>query len=314
MESEHTEFKKDGIIIKEIWMGAATGEFQTILVVAISGIAGGLLSAIGKDLWGKLKTFLINRYNEIEDDRKKKEKTRKERKRLRSIHFVGEYKDVPIVYLTSPQDSSLSLSLDKDTLIKIEEDIKLLIHGNKVKSDNFLGINLDNIGNKHYLRKLENIPKSEADIIKDIHADLDGAEIYTHILLGMYFEDIAEDNRALEHYEIAEKNLKNDASIYVHLGMVYSRVYGIEKAKEAFQKSLDIDGDKAKFFYNLGCVYAIHGNVKEALKALRLSVENGYRSVGEMKRDPDFFNLRNEPEFEELQNKIQQLLQTDIDR
>jgi len=52
--------KEIGIQIKEYRHGAWSGEFPTIIVAVLSGITGGMLGAIGKDIWEVLKNRLWN--------------------------------------------------------------------------------------------------------------------------------------------------------------------------------------------------------------------------------------------------------------
>lgn len=49
--------------------------------------------------------------------------------------------------------------------------------------------------------------------------------------------------------------------------------------------------------YNIACVHALQGRSEEALAALRLAVERGFRRPLQLRRDPDLAALRAAPEF-----------------
>ena len=52
--------------------------------------------------------------------------------------------------------------------------------------------------------------------------------------------------------------------------------------------------------YNLGCSYALTGQKKRALAAIRKALRLGYRDIRHLKEDQDLKNIHNEPEFKTL--------------
>jgi tetratricopeptide (TPR) repeat protein len=57
------------------------------------------------------------------------------------------------------------------------------------------------------------------------------------------------------------------------------------------------DPDNEMYWYNLGCSYALDGQVEAALDALRRCIKLGYDDVAWMATDDDLKSLRDRPEF-----------------
>lgn len=55
--------------------------------------------------------------------------------------------------------------------------------------------------------------------------------------------------------------------------------------------------------YNLACSYSLLGNALSCLRALKKSLELGYRDFSFMEKDPDLAFVRNDPRFKELLSK-----------
>jgi len=77
----------------------------------------------------------------------------------------------------------------------------------------------------------------------------------------------------------------------------------VGKAKEAKMegdKALELSPDDPIMMYYGACLYARLGEKKEAIRLIGDSIKSGYENFEWIKRDPDFENIRNEPEFIEL--------------
>ena len=55
--------------------------------------------------------------------------------------------------------------------------------------------------------------------------------------------------------------------------------------------------DNPQVFYHLSRIYALGGNRKDALKALRNAVEKGFKNATELVDNPDFEKIRGDPDF-----------------
>ena len=74
----------------------------------------------------------------------------------------------------------------------------------------------------------------------------------------------------------------------------------VEKAKAEVTTALTLSPNDNVMLYNAACVYARINEKKLAIETLRTIILAGYEDFDWMKKDPDFENLKNEPEFLEL--------------
>jgi hypothetical protein len=165
---------KSGVRIAEYRHGAWSGEFPTIIVATLyfvaGGVAGGILSAIGKDVWEKLKLYLRKRFLKLERERLLKQGTREPRDRVLAVYILGNINDVPLIYYSIPAENDLYLEFDYDNLLQAEEKIRALIDTGKINKNIILGINLGKLGSGPYLSIFKEIPSQRT---------LDGPDAFT---------------------------------------------------------------------------------------------------------------------------------------
>lgn len=56
-------------------------------------------------------------------------------------------------------------------------------------------------------------------------------------------------------------------------------------------------------YYDLACMYSLLNRKEEAIRALTISFEKGYRAFHHMEKDTDLDNIREMPEYKELIKK-----------
>jgi len=79
-----------------------------------------------------------------------------------------------------------------------------------------------------------------------------------------------------------------------------AKVGKTKEAKMEGDKALELSPDDPIMMYYGACLYARLGEKKEAIRLIGDSIKSGYENFEWIKRDPDFENIRNEPEFIEL--------------
>ena len=60
-------------------------------------------------------------------------------------------------------------------------------------------------------------------------------------------------------------------------------------------------------FYNLACSYSLTGQFDRAAAALQKALQLGYRDFKWLARDPDLRELRQQPIYRDIQNKIRRM-------
>ncbi len=125
--------------------------------------------------------------------------------------------------------------------------------------------------------------------------------------LRMYYEGLGDNEK---HMNVIKKLLeiypqllrKHPEDAYRH--MAYAVTLAVakrnEEAKIEGNKALDLSSDDPIMMYYGACLYARLGEKKEAIRLIGDSIKSGYENFEWIKRDPDFENIRNEPEFVEL--------------
>jgi tetratricopeptide (TPR) repeat protein len=125
--------------------------------------------------------------------------------------------------------------------------------------------------------------------------------------------------KALKQYEKAIRLRPDSASFYSNAGAAYFGKKEFEKASEAYAKALDLDPtilertshngisaqlpspeDRARFDYIIAKLCAKQGDRDRSLQYLRRALEEGYKGIDSVYKDPEFAGLRNDARFTEL--------------
>ena len=137
--------------------------------------------------------------------------------------------------------------------------------------------------------------------------------------LGTIFYASKSYRRAVRQYSRALRLAPNSASIYSNLGTAWFARKNYQKATEAYQKALSLDPEvfehrstngvllqersveeRAKFHFYLAKTYAKAGMADRALLYMRKCLEEGFKDRQKFVEEPDFANLQQIPEFQEL--------------
>ena len=76
-----------------------------------------------------------------------------------------------------------------------------------------------------------------------------------------------------------------------------------KEAKEWMQKLIETNQNLKGHYYDATCLYCRMGELEQALKFLRLSLENGYKAINHILIDDDLDVIKNLPEFQEIINE-----------
>ena len=124
-------------------------------------------------------------------------------------------------------------------------------------------------------------------------------------ILGNHEESM---QAALEGINRAKKQLALFPNDRRALSLTAGTLYDIGQKEEAFQwanKSLELYPDDTGVLINGACLFAKDGNIQKALDILEKVFGKGFGKKEWIEHDPDYDNLRNEPRFQALIEKLQ---------
>ncbi len=91
------------------------------------------------------------------------------------------------------------------------------------------------------------------------------------------------------------------------LGDHYTQRGRITEGLQVDEKLAQLEPENPVVFYNLACSYSLTQEFDRAVAALNRAIELGYRDFSWLAKDPDMKNLREQPAFAELKEKIKKL-------
>ena len=92
----------------------------------------------------------------------------------------------------------------------------------------------------------------------------------------------------------------DDARSHIYYGIELAQMGRIDEAKAEVKKALELSPGDPLMLYNAACCYSRIGETQAALSALKESVAAGLEDYDWIKTDPDFNNIRTEPEYLQL--------------
>lgn len=164
---------------------------------------------------------------------------------------------------------------------------------------------------------LQRYREAGQDFEQAIKKDRGFAEAYNN--LGVIDYERRKYRAAIKQYKKAISLQPDSASFYSNLGAAYFARKEFEHASEAYAHAVQIDPDifdrtshsgiaatmaspedRAHYEYVLAKLYASIGDRDRSLQFLRKALEEGYKEVNEVYRDPEFADLRKDSRFAEL--------------
>jgi len=137
--------------------------------------------------------------------------------------------------------------------------------------------------------------------------------------LGVIDYEAKKYRAAIKQYEKAIKLEPESASFYSNMGAAYFGKKDFVKASEAYTQAMQLDpnildrtshngisaqlpspGDRAKYDYIIAKLWAKQGDRDRSLQYLRRAMEEGYKGIEDVYRDPEFAGLRTDARFTEL--------------
>lgn len=89
----------------------------------------------------------------------------------------------------------------------------------------------------------------------------------------------------------------------VNRGIAYNKTNQLDAAMADYKKAIGIDSKHAVVHYNMGCIYAVNGDIQSALTSLESAFQNGFSDFDELMKDDDLQSLRDNTQFQALIEK-----------
>lgn len=150
-----------------------------------------------------------------------------------------------------------------------------------------------------------------------IHANRKFPEAYNN--LGVVYQFQKKYGKAEKQYKRALALRDDSASFHSNLGTAYFGHKKFQEAMEEYQRALQLDPlvferrsqmgiaaqmsspeDRAHYSYVLARMYAKTGDFDRSLTYLRKAMEDGYKQIEDVYKEPEFASLRKDPRFTEL--------------
>ena len=161
------------------------------------------------------------------------------------------------------------------------------------------------------------IHEAGKDFERAVHLDHHFADAVNN--LGVIDYEAKKYRSAIKQYEKAIKLDAESASFYSNMGAAYFGKKEFEKASEAYTKAMEIDpnildrtshngisaqlpspADRARYDYVIAKLWAKQGDRDRSLQYLRRAMEEGYKGINDVYKDPEFAGLRTDARFTEL--------------
>jgi len=158
---------------------------------------------------------------------------------------------------------------------------------------------------------------SRKDFDRAIHFDKTFADAHNN--LGVIYYLQKKYGNAIKQYEVALKDRPDSASYFSNLGAAYFSKREFEKATEAYMEAVRLDPtvfertshtgisaqmaspeDRAHFEFVLAKLFAKQGDSDRSIEYLKRAMEEGYKGIDDVYKDPDFEHLRSDARFSQL--------------
>ena len=122
-----------------------------------------------------------------------------------------------------------------------------------------------------------------------------------HYNWGITYADEGNFRQAVMELSLAIQSEPGWVMPFFTLGVVYGNLGELDRAIQAWERATQLDADFAKAHYNLAVAYSHKAEKALSIASLREAIRLDEAALSSAKMEPAFDNIRNTPEFQELE-------------
>lgn len=98
-----------------------------------------------------------------------------------------------------------------------------------------------------------------------------------------------------------------DGDEWYEIGLDLLRLRKIDQSIDAFNRAIALGHKSGSAMYNIACAHSLNGDIRAGMVALDKAIEEGFSSDEKFENDPDIALLRQQPGFDALRQKAEDL-------
>jgi tetratricopeptide (TPR) repeat protein len=109
---------------------------------------------------------------------------------------------------------------------------------------------------------------------------------------------------AIKNYKMALHHNEYFEEAYINLSTAYLNKKSFKLSLKTLKTLESINPKHPLLHYNFSCYYSLLGNIPKGIESLKQAILHGVKNHHILKTDPDIKNLRQNPQFRELQSLL----------
>ena len=109
---------------------------------------------------------------------------------------------------------------------------------------------------------------------------------------------------AIKNYKMALHHNEYFEEAYINLSTAYLNKKSFKLSLKTLKILESINPKHPLLHYNFSCYYSLLGNIPKGIESLKQAISHGFKNHQILKTDPDIKNLRQNPQFRELQSLL----------
>ena len=138
--------------------------------------------------------------------------------------------------------------------------------------------------------------------LADFNRVLEKHPDWTEVTLsrGMVYGNLGNYQGVIEDCNTVLQQDPNVLSALLNRGIAYNQTAHLDEALADYRKVLSLDPGHVVAHYNMGCIFAVRGDVAAAYQSIEAALKNGYSDIEAIRRDPDLDSLKEDPDFQAM--------------